>query len=224
MSRRALSATLVVVVFMLLAPSPVAAQADPPATIHLASDSSWTVYSLSPSTSSSMSLGAVQLVCLNAEVPPPCPSGATLYGSPAAPGVSWAADLSSIPGAHWIWAPGVTGDTSPAELKQFLFSKTFDLSAAPTSATLSVAVDDLAEVRVNSHTVGQTGSIGNVAVAGQAQNSLATFDIAAFLGVGSNTITVRGQNGPAEFSGACTDHCTYSQNPAGVVFGGTIDL
>jgi hypothetical protein len=51
-------------------------------------------------------------------------------------------------------------------------------------------------------------------------DSLVTFDITSFLSLGINTIQITGQNGPDSFCGI-TD-ANYSQNPAAVVFGGTI--
>ena len=61
-------------------------------------------------------IGHAQAVCLDATTPANCPAGATLYDHP---GGGWSADLSSIPNALWIWAPGITKDTHPAELAQY---------------------------------------------------------------------------------------------------------
>ena len=124
-----------------------------------------------------------------------------------------------IPGALWVWAPGVTGATSPAELAQFFFSKTFTLATTPTAATLQVAVDNFAEVRVNGTVVGTTGSTTDFAAAIASQHSRKAFDIAPYLTAGANTITIRAQN--AMGFGACSP-CAYHENPAGVVFGGSI--
>jgi hypothetical protein len=209
-------------VLLLVGVQPVLAQQDSGTTIRLASDTTWTAFSMASDTFSSVPLGHAQFVCLNAFAPSPCPDGATLYGSPATASQSWTADLSSIPGAHWIWAPGITSDTSPAELQQFLFTKSFDLATAPTAASISVAADDFAEVRVNGHVVGTNGSITDVSVAGRAQNTLVTFDLRSLLSAGQNTIAIRGRNGPASFSGGCSAHCTYAATPAAVVFGGSI--
>jgi hypothetical protein len=49
---------------------------------------------------------------------------------------------------------------------------------------------------------------------------LTSFDITSFLIVGSNVIEVTGQNGIGAFAGC--SNCTYTQHPAGVVFGGAI--
>jgi Thrombospondin type 3 repeat/FIMAH domain len=126
---------------------------------------------------------------------------------------------SLMPDALWVWAPGVTGATSTAELAQFFFSKTFTLAAAPTAATLLVAVDNFAEVRVNGTVVGTYGSTTDFAVGLASQQAPKSFDIARQLNAGTNTITIRAQN--ATGFGACSP-CTYQQNPAGVVFGGSI--
>jgi hypothetical protein len=93
------------------------------------------------------------MVCQNAVSPPTCPSGATVYGHV---GNGWAADLSRIPGATWIWVNGVNGATFPAEFQQFFFSKTF-LLGDPVSGTISVAVDDFAAVLVNVVVAGDHG-------------------------------------------------------------------
>jgi Thrombospondin type 3 repeat len=126
---------------------------------------------------------------------------------------------SPIPEAVWIWAPGITGATSPSDLAQFFFSKTVTLAATPSGATLLVAADNFAEVRVNGTVVGTTGSTTDFAAGLASQQSLKSFDIAPYLNAGTNTITIRAQN--ATGFGACSP-CSYSQNPAGVVFGGTI--
>ena len=83
------------------------------------------------------------------------------------------------------------------------------------------AADDFVEVRVNGTTVGTNGSTTDVTLAGQAQATPATFDLSPFLRAGDNTITVVGQNGPSSFAG-CAGPCTYAQNPAAVLFGGTL--
>ena len=90
---------------------PLAAEAQT-GTITIVSDATWVV-----SDPAGNFLGSAQNVCLNASVPSNCPAGATLYGFSA----GWAANLSSIPGATWIWAPGITAETSPAFPTEFLF-------------------------------------------------------------------------------------------------------
>jgi hypothetical protein len=136
--------------------------------------------------------------------------------------VCWSADLSTIPGATWIWANGVTPSTFPADLKQFFFSKTFVLGE-PVSGTISVAVDDFAQVLVNGVNAGTTGSITDYFAAAAAQGALVNFDITSLLKPGSNIVTVLAQNGPAWFAGGCpSEGCTYAMNPAGVVFGGSL--
>jgi uncharacterized repeat protein (TIGR01451 family) len=185
-----------------------------PNTINLVSDTSWQVFAVDPATPGATPLGFAQYVCLNANAPPNCPPGATLYGYPFS---GWAIDLSRIPGAARIWAPGITGTTSPAALAQYYFVHNVDLPGAPTAGTFSLAADDFAELRVNGTVVGSRGSTTDAGLAGQASGSLGdAFDIRPFLTAGANTIVVRAQNGTF---GGC---CTYAQNPAGVVFGGSI--
>ena len=53
-------------------------------------------------------VGPAQLVCINEFAPPGCPPGATLWGSS---GFAWGVDLSPIPDANWVWAPGFTAMT-----------------------------------------------------------------------------------------------------------------
>lgn len=181
-------------------------------TITFVSDTSWRV------DSAGTFLGFAQNVCLNASAPSRCPAGSTLYGFL---GGGWTANLSSIPGATWIWAPRITGATSPAFPAEFFFSKTFNLLGVPTAGRVSVAVDDFAEVRVNGTSVGTTGSITNGSLARSAQSSLVTFDILSFLHPGTNVITIRAANG----NFGCGSG-PYSCNTAGVVFGtvGPVDV
>lgn len=182
-------------------------------TITFVSDTSWTTMN-----SSNVVVGNSQRVCLNASNPSPCPSGATIYGYG---GSGWGTNLSAIPGAAWIWAPGITGASGPAELAAYTFSSTFVLAGAPTSGNIWLGADDFAAVYVNNTFVGSVGSTTNASIASGAQAALTSFNLLPFLVTGSNTIAVVGQNGVGTFAG-CTN-CTYSQHPAGVVFGGTLN-
>jgi hypothetical protein len=184
------------------------------ANISYASDTTWTVFQ------EGNNIGFAQAVCLNSTSPNPCPSGATQFGFPA-PG--WPSLLSAIPGAEWIWAPGVTG-TSPTgvELSMYTFSKTLSIPGTPTGGTLLVSADDFAAVLVNGTQAASVGSIVVTPPSVTAQSLLAQFDITPYLHSGANTIEVVGQNGPG-FFGTCSN-CTYAQNPAGVAFGGVIQF
>lgn len=184
------------------------------ASVAFASDTSWNVLN------SSMSpVGTAQFVALNTTNPPSFPTGATIYGFA---GSGWGADLSSIPGANWIWAPGITGATPNASLAMYFFTKTFNLAGNPTTSTLSVTADDFAAVFVNGTSVGTVGSITDFALSFTDQKSLHSFNITPFLVPGLNTIQIEGQNGPASFTSFTNPN--YSQNPAGVVFGGTLNF
>ena len=152
-------------------------------------------------------------MCLNLSYPSPCPAGATVYGFV---GGGWRADLSSIPGAHWIWAPNINGTTTPAELNQFFFSKTFQLDGSKAFGSISISADDFAEVRVNGHVVGTIGSVSDFSTALAAQGPLTTFNLTPFLKAGTNILTIRAENG--SFGICCPSN--YAGNPAGVVFGG----
>ena len=188
-------------------------------TATLVSDTSWEVFDGDPASGSATSLGFAQPVCLNASAPANCPAGATLYGF-ADPG--WTADLSSIPGAVWIWAPAITGATAPAELAEFFFVRKIKIKGVPKAGTIQVAADDLAEIRVNGSIVGTTGSTTDASLASASANALTSFDITAQLIKGVNVITVRGQNGEGSFAG-CTN-CAYSRHPAGIVLGASISF
>ncbi|HJZ55938.1 MAG TPA: hypothetical protein VKE74_13295, partial [Gemmataceae bacterium] len=187
--------------------------------IVLASDSTWDVFASDPTVPGAVFLGEAQPVCLNATSPAGCPVGAVLYGNTT---TSWTADLSTLPGAVWVWAPGVTGATTPADLVQVFFTKTFTLPTTPLTATISVAADDFAEVLVNGVAVGVTGSTTDPALAAAASAGLTTFDITSRLVPGDNRVVVPASNGPASFASCGGGPCSYQQNPAGVVFGGAI--
>jgi hypothetical protein len=165
-------------------------------------------------------VGYAQRVCLNPATPAICPLDATLYS--LSPGQGWRADLTAIPGATWIWTPGVDGNSLGAELAGAYFSKTLFLRSRANAGIMYVAVDDYAEVFVNQQLTGSIGSITDIDRAGAAQGELASFDISDHLKPGRNVITVHAQNGFVDFSEACDNTCTYQENPAGVVFGGQI--
>jgi len=186
-------------------------------TLRFVSNIDWETYNADRAIGPATLLGNAQFVCLNSFYPSTCPPGATLYGWG---GTGWAADLSSIPGANWIWAPNITGQTTPAEFNQYFFSRSIHLSGPVVSATISIAVDDFVEVHVNGRIVGSSGSLTDFSAAASAQRSLKTFDLAPFLAMGVNTITIRAENGA--FGICCPSN--YAGNPAGVVFGGSISF
>jgi hypothetical protein len=183
-------------------------------TIDFRSNNQWSV-----SDSSNVGVGNAEYVALNASSPVVQPTGAIQYG---VSGSAWLADLSTIPGAFWIWAPGITGDTPNASLAEYSFSQKFDLAGTPISGSIAIAVDDMAQVYVNGMLAGTTGSITDIGVAFQAQSALKSFDLTPFLVSGTNTIEVLAQNGPDSFGGV-TD-ADYRQNTAGVVFGGSLSF
>jgi len=162
-------------------------------------------------------IGYAQYVAANGSFPVVRPPGATVYGDA---GVCWVADLSSIRGAFWVWAPGITGATPGASLAGCIFTRRFYVPGKPVRGAISIAVDDFAEVFVNGVSVGATGSVTDKQRAGLAQSALTTFDISPWLVSGQNTIRILARNGPDSFSGV--PFSNYSQNPAGVVFGGAL--
>jgi hypothetical protein len=176
-----------------------------PMTITFASDTSWMADDADAGVGPSLTLPApAQLVCLNASAPTGCPVGATLYGWP---GGGWTADLSGVPGAWWIWAPGIDGSTPPADLDAYTFTKTISVPGTPTAGSIAFGADDNVEVFVNGTSAGTHGS----------PDSLKTVDIGSLLVEGDNTIEVHAANALI-----CGSDCPYQRNPAGVVFGGSI--
>lgn len=188
------------------------------ATLNFVSDTSWGAYDADPLSGGSF-LGQAQFVCLNVGCPSSCPPGATLYGYSCG---YWGADLTAIPGAHWVWKPAAI--TDPADLAVACLSKTFELVGLVVSATVYVAADDCAEVRINGQLVGSVGSVTDYGQAAGAQWALVAFNAAPYLVPGTNRIVVCGQDGPSSFTGLSCNPCDYTQNPAGVVFGGTIEV
>jgi hypothetical protein len=187
-----------------------------PQTITFASDQSWGVFQRSATYLTFQ--GFAEEVCLNDASPLNCPATAVRYGYA---GFGWLADRRN--GAQWIWAPGTTGDTAPADLAEFFFVKAFYLRGTPLSGNISIAADDFAEIYVNGQSVGTWGSTTDIAVASVGQTLSPAFDITSRLRRGLNVIAVRGKNGPASFAGVCGGSpCTYSQNPAGVEFSGSL--
>lgn len=156
--------------------------------------------------------------CLNATYPigGNCFSG-DQYDFPEA---GWFADLSPIPGAHWIWGLFArAGDRSDGA--ELWFVTFVDVPRPTSEGVLRIAADDFAEVRVNGQLVGSVGSVTDPDESA-ANEPLTTFDIGPYVHQGRNSIVVHAVNGPASFSDRCSDTCTYSQNPAGVVYGGSI--
>jgi hypothetical protein len=220
--RKKLATTLVTVVAIAIVVGTFAvATASAGTTIPFASGSDWTAFSADPGLTPFLQtpnvLGPAQRVCMSAIAPPSCAPGATIYHSPF---YGWTADLSPIPGAAWIWRPGITGESTPADLADYFFSDTVILAGEPTGGTIYVSADDFAAVRVNQQLVGTIGSIVDPSLAGT-HTYLTAFDIGDFLHPGRNVITVEAQNGPAYFSGLCNP-CSYALNPAGVAFGGSV--
>jgi hypothetical protein len=183
-----------------------------PRNIGIPSNTRWNSYS--NATGSSVSLGKAELVCLNASSPADCPVEAIDYGYP---GAGWTAQIDACDGnARWIWAPGITGASAPAELAEYTFKKDLLVPAHATTAFVHIVADDFAEVIVNGTVVGSVGSTTVASLSSASQAAATDIDIAAALVPGTNTIAIRAVNGPSAFAGC--SNCTYQQNPAGVAF------
>jgi hypothetical protein len=195
-----------------------------------ASDSSWKSYAGTRSLDGASYargalLGPARLVCANEAAPANCPSGAVVYGHAGRHVVFDSDDPTphgwdggrTIPDAFWIWRADAA-PTAAAPFAVAIFEKSFVLGPRPTG-TMQIAVDDFAQVFVNHVSVGSVGSTAYVGVAWQAQIAPTPVNLTPALHAGSNTITVVAQNGPF----ACdSPQCSYSRDPAGVVFGGSL--
>jgi len=195
----------------LAAPVPNAAQTK----LTVVSDTTWAVRAISKTSGLPTVLGRAEAVCLNAVAPPNCPPDAVQYGASD----GWFADLSSIPGAIWIWAPNIEGSTPRADLQTFWFSKVITLPAEPLTGSISIAADNYTEITVNGQLVAAYGSVTQPAAAVHSHNSLHRFTVKYLLHKGNNQIVIRAQNGPSSFVESGCNPCDYAENPAGVVFG-----
>jgi hypothetical protein len=165
-------------------------------------------------------MGLSSRVCLNATTPPTCTPtypGTVIWGYG---GAGWTAITRRCPEARWLWAPGLSGASTPASLEEYSFERTFVIGK-PIYGVVFVAADDLAEVIVNGIPVGSVGSVTSVSAAAPASANLSILNITGALVPGANTIRVRAKNGPDAFAG-CSGACSYQMNPAGVVFCGDI--
>ena len=180
--------------------------------ITLESDINWDVYS-NASLEKGAYLGKAQLVCSDTGIAAGCPAGAVVYNT----GGDWAARIDACGGnARWIWAPGITGASAPAELAEYYFANHVLLPGGPVSARIYLAVDDEAEVIVNGNTIGIIGSTSDYGAAMASQSKPSVLYITSALVTGLNTFTIRAANGSGAFAGC--SNCTYQQHPAGVMF------
>jgi hypothetical protein len=185
--------------------------------IAFASGSGWESYAGDLDGIDGGDLGPAKVVCLNANAPPNCPvdAGAVLESSAYD---AWRQSLANAPGAYWIWRGDIDA-SAVSDSVIAVFQKDFVLGPNP-SGTIYMTGDDFVEVRVNGVTVGSMGSVTTTSQSSAGQ-PLMQFDLTPQLHAGANTITVVGQNGGPAI-GMCGSPCTYAQNPAGSVFGGTL--
>ena len=119
------------------------------ATLSIASDTSWRVYTDAGLTNLR---GDAQDVVLGDFSPVyPRPAGAFSYGFETN---DWSATTAADDptGAAWIWAPGISL-SDPSYNASYYFTKTFN-AATPLSGTISMAADDFAALYVNGQFVG----------------------------------------------------------------------
>jgi hypothetical protein len=178
-------------------------------------------------------IGNAQNVCLNATTPSNCPTTAPPPASPTLYGYNlpaWGVDLSSIPGATWIWAPRITGTTSGAANAEVTFRTVFYLCEDPQGdATISVAADNSADVYVNGSSTsaltandnsGSNSTLATVAIpAGGIPDPAMPGQFIVKFKQGLNWIDVVAKNGP---NPPDCGNDQYQCNPAGIVFGATI--
>ena len=178
--------------------------------------SSWsgTISTSPPSFMLGQSLGAAADVCLNSGDPTNCPSDAVLYGYASSPQVLWSGG-KTIPAATWIWRADVMASQS-ASNQVAIFQRSVVVGGGA-SGSLVIAVDDMALVFVNGTLAGSVGSVTDMSFAGPAHTVATTINLTPVLRTGVNLITIAAENGP--FGGS---PYTYAQNPAGVVFEGTL--
>src|SRR4051812_33736476 len=130
-------------------------------------------------------------VCLGPSSPTGCPTtgNVLLYNYPY-PG--WGADLTSVPGAKWIWDARHVVSNSPADRDDVFLTKTFNLDGCSGGVygEIWVASDDFAEVIVNGTVVGHVGSTTDIGEASKAQISLQRIDMSSALQPVNNVVQV----------------------------------
>ncbi|MFO1143063.1 MAG: hypothetical protein U1E59_11820 [Amaricoccus sp.] len=169
-------------------------------------------------------LGPAQNVCLDAGGPTPanCPLAAIPAGPATDFGYTlggWGADLTPLlpTDPKWIWAPGITATSKPAEDQHYSFRSTFLLCGQPMDSEAWLSADNRAELLIN-----------GTPVLSNADNSVLRHALipAALLHriPGYNTIEIRaGNDANPPNCGTVQPGNTdgpYSCNPAGVVFNG----
>ena len=187
-------------------------------TVPVVTDTKWKVFD-----ANGQWLGFAQTVCLNSSSPSNCPRTdvppPTEYGYPH-PG--WTADVSSLPPTvRWIWAPDVTGASSPAALQTFTFETQFLLCDPPTGGTISIAADNAAEVSLNGMPVPSSASSSPNALRTVSVPASSLFGSSLLGGIRLNTLKITASNAanPADCG---SDQ--YQCNPAGVLLGASFEF
>jgi len=195
--------------------SAIVGDAGTPTTLTFVSGADWPSFDGDLTGSDGGAFGNAKTVCVSPGVPPNCPPGSVVYRDA---GSGWTATVT-VPGAVWVWRGDVAAN-GLSDSQFAVFEKTFTLGTHP-SGSIQIAADDFVQVRVNGAVVGSAGSTSDAGAAFLAQTTATTLDLGPYLEIGTNTVTVIAQNGPQSYAG-CPTPCTFRDNTAGVLFGGTL--
>ncbi len=118
---------------------------------------------------------------------------------------------TSISGASWVW--GSSGSTENTTVpKTDDFTKTFNITGAPTSGSLVMSSDNGYVIKVNGHTV-DSEDVDNANEF--SYQTTHTYDVSSYLQTGSNTLEIDVTN----FGRAGT---TFANNPGGLIYSLTV--
>ncbi len=110
----------------------------------------------------------------------------------------------NIPGATWIWNAFHVAD--PAEGETVTFTKTINVSGAPTSASIIIGADDNYEASLNGTQFGADSAFNNFTAGNED-----TYDITSLLRTGDNTLSITVHN-------LATGDTNPEDNPAGLLY------
>jgi hypothetical protein len=120
---------------------------------------------------------------------------------PAQESILW---THTIPGATWIWKTAVVAD--PMSMDTSTFTKTFNLTNIPISATFEIAADDGYDISINGTELASNDGMNNLNFTQET-----TYDATSLLVPGDNTLKITGTNIGFPNTNAI-------QNPAGILY------